>query len=99
MNGSVHYYSTLPQLHTLLSRFAVGDLERGLAAAIMNLLPTISEEMRITQKLTENSANFCGCAGETYLISDNCKFAQFFTNLWHSLGFIIIRSKFSGQNG
>uniref|UniRef100_A0A0N5B0D9 Nucleosome-remodeling factor subunit NURF301 n=1 Tax=Syphacia muris TaxID=451379 RepID=A0A0N5B0D9_9BILA len=73
VDNSISYYSTLPQLHSLLSRFAVGDLEKELSAAIMNLLPVINEEMRKTQQLTENAASRIGFDGETYLVSENCK--------------------------
>lgn len=80
VGGSVYYYSTLPQLYALLSRFAVGDLEKHLAATIMSLLPKISEEMRKTQELTETSATLSGYSGETYLVSENLdRMADIFT--------------------
>ena len=79
MKGSVIYYSTLPQLHAMLSRFAVGDLEKHLAVALMNALPRIAEEMRRTMQLTTEAASSSPPKqhqNETYLCSDNCKFVR-----------------------
>lgn len=80
VNGSVQYYSTLPQLHALLSRFAVGDLEKNLAVAVMNALPKIDEEMRKTLELTTGTAKHKGKQKEAYLVSDNLeRMADIFT--------------------
>ncbi|VBB31827.1 unnamed protein product [Acanthocheilonema viteae] len=51
-DGSVHYYSTLPQLYFLLNMLSVTEYEKRLAAVFMDLLPLIEEHMRTTLQLT-----------------------------------------------
>lgn len=51
-DGSVYYYSTMPQFYDLLSGLSVNDFEKHLAAVFMDLLPTIDEHMRITLDLS-----------------------------------------------
>lgn len=73
-DGSVRYYSTLPQLHDVLARLDAGDLENQLHGAFMEILPSIAEQMRITMELTTQRAASIGSKMDPYLVTDNRKF-------------------------
>ncbi|KHN88716.1 Nucleosome-remodeling factor subunit [Toxocara canis] len=70
-DGSVTYYSTLPQLYDLLARLDVYDLEHHLHIAIMELLPSIAEQMRVTMELTAQRVAATRTKIEPYLVTDN----------------------------
>uniref|UniRef100_F1KPU6 Nucleosome-remodeling factor subunit NURF301-like protein n=1 Tax=Ascaris suum TaxID=6253 RepID=F1KPU6_ASCSU len=70
-DGSVRYYSTLPQLHDVLARLDAGDLENQLHGAFMEILPSIAEQMRITMELTTQRAASIGSKMDPYLVTDN----------------------------
>lgn len=73
VDGSVHYYSTLPQLYFLLNTLSVSDYEKHLAAVFMDLLPLIEEHMRITLQLTGDYGRSARTRNKTdlYLHADN----------------------------
>lgn len=73
VNGTLTYYSTLPQLFLLLSRFVVVDLEKNLSAAILDILPVIAEQMKITLELTKNRATTAKAKLKTFLDVDNVR--------------------------
>ncbi|KHN88718.1 Nucleosome-remodeling factor subunit [Toxocara canis] len=73
-DGSVTYYSTLPQLYDLLARLDVYDLEHHLHIAIMELLPSIAEQMRVTMELTAQRVAATRTKIEPYLVTDNRSF-------------------------
>ncbi|CAG9536170.1 unnamed protein product [Cercopithifilaria johnstoni] len=72
-DGSVHYYSTLPQLYFLLNMFLVNEYEKRLAAVFMDLLPLIEEHMRMTLQLTDDYGRSARTRNKTdlYLHADN----------------------------
>ncbi|KAM3720121.1 putative nucleosome-remodeling factor subunit [Dirofilaria immitis] len=72
-DGSVHYYTTLPQLYFLLNTFSVNDYEKHLAAVFMDLLPLIDEHMRMTLQLTSDYGRSARTRNKTdlYLHADN----------------------------
>lgn len=73
LDGSVSYYSTLPQLYALLNAFSVNDYEKNLAAVFMDLLPVIDEHMRLTLQLTSDYGRSARTRNKTdmYLHADN----------------------------
>uniref|UniRef100_A0A182EDU5 DDT domain-containing protein n=2 Tax=Onchocerca ochengi TaxID=42157 RepID=A0A182EDU5_ONCOC len=72
-DGSVHYYSTLPQLYFLLNMLSVNDYEKHLAAVFMDLLPLIEEQMRMTLQITSDYGRSARTRNKTdfYLHADN----------------------------
>ncbi|VDK42531.1 unnamed protein product [Anisakis simplex] len=70
-DGSIVYYSTLPQLYNLLKQFDIYDFERQLNTNISEILPLIAEQMHITIELTMKRAAKIRNSGEPYLIADN----------------------------
>ncbi|VIO94057.1 PHD-finger family protein [Brugia malayi] len=73
IDGSVHYYSTLPQLYFLLNMLSVNEYEKHLAAVFMDLLPLIEEHMRMTLQLTGDYGRSARARNKTdlYLHADN----------------------------
>lgn len=73
LGGSVHYYSTLPQLYFLLNMLSVNEYEKYLAAVFMDLLPLIAEHMRMTLQLTSDYGRSARARNKTdlYLHADN----------------------------
>ncbi|EJD74858.1 CBR-NURF-1 protein [Loa loa] len=73
INGSVHYYSTLPQLYFLLNMLSVNEYEKHLAAVFMDILPLIEEHMRMTLQLTGDYGRSARTRNKTdlYLHADN----------------------------
>lgn len=74
INGTVVYYSTLPQLYEVINLLAVDDFEKHLATAIFDRLHEISSQMRITMELT-NERN--QTKTDPYLVAENCKFLKY----------------------
>uniref|UniRef100_A0A158Q8A9 Bm3641 n=1 Tax=Elaeophora elaphi TaxID=1147741 RepID=A0A158Q8A9_9BILA len=72
-DGSVRYYSTLPQLYFLLNMFSVNEYEKHLAAVFMDLLPLIEEHMRTTLQLTSDYGRSARTRNkiDLYLHADN----------------------------
>uniref|UniRef100_A0A0N4U2G1 Nucleosome-remodeling factor subunit NURF301 n=1 Tax=Dracunculus medinensis TaxID=318479 RepID=A0A0N4U2G1_DRAME len=70
INGTVVYYSTLPQLYEVINLLAVDDFEKHLATAIFDRLHEISSQMRITMELT-NERN--QTKTDPYLVAENLR--------------------------
>ncbi|VDN05007.1 unnamed protein product [Thelazia callipaeda] len=72
-DGSVQYYSTLPQLYALLNALCASHYEKHLAAVFMDLLAIIDEHMRITLQLTTDYGRSARTRNKTdlFLHADN----------------------------